>query len=277
MSSNQGALPWSPVPTFLRQSLASTWQAQELPEPEFKQMVNMVEQKLNDEFAWESYQSLEIPQVLEDCNGKLDSLLQALNLNRGRSVQRIKNMTGLTRLLGLSYGGPAFHDPLTGEVAWVSEEDNPAPRHWRFHAVCHELVHAKGFTREMDAETLTQLVLLTHHHPGLRITGYIHFLKKTGEDFTLPRGLETERKQKAGERKQVRAGQPLVRLLTRINKKFSIQNDPKKYGYRKKDEPWNPNHPFFSTVMHILKEDSSFFPVPTETSTDTLADSTLAQ
>ena len=162
-------------------------------------------------------------------------------------------MRGLTRLLGLSYGGPAYHDPLTGEVALAGEKDNPAPKFWRCHAICHETAHAKGFTREMDAETLTQLALLTSDNPNMQVIGRLLFLQKSGVEFQWPGRLKDEIKLKAEERQAVRAGQPLVSLLAKINQRLNIQNTPEKYGKRKKGEAWNPEHPYFSTVAYLLR------------------------
>ncbi len=256
LASGQNAFAWSPVPTFLRKSLAKAWAVPALPEEEFKLLVSTFEEKLNNEFNWDSYISLTEQYVLNTCNQSLDSLLKALELNRGRTVRRIKKMHGLTRLLGLSYGGPAYHDPLTGEVALISEKDNPAPKFWRYHAICHETAHAKGFTREMDVETLTQLALLTSNSRNMQIIGYILFLQKSGEKFKWPEQLKDERKLTAKERKAVRAKQPLVRLLSKINQQLHIQNTPKKYGNRKKGEAWNPEHPYFSTVVYLLRSDA---------------------
>jgi hypothetical protein len=146
-----------------------------------------------------------------------------------------------------------MHDILSGEVAIVSQRDNPAPRYWRYHAICHETAHAKGFNREVDAEILTLLAALISGDSVLQIAGYLSFLQKTGENFLWPEALKTERRRQAEKRRAVRRRQPLVRLLTRINKKLGIQNDPKKYGYRKKHQEWNPKHPYFATVIHLLR------------------------
>jgi hypothetical protein len=253
LASGQGVMGWCPAPTFLRTSLARTWNVQPLSEQEYRQLIIMFETKLNHEFSAKAYSSKTDEEVLHACNASLDTLLEALDLNRGRTVRRIKNMTGLTRLLGLSYGGPAMHDFLSGEAAIVSDEDNPVPRYWRHHAICHETAHAKGFSREMDAEILTLLALLISGDTTLQVAGYISFLQKTGEDFLWPEALKEERKRKKEKRKEMRQRQPLVRILTRVNRKLHIQNDPEKYGYRKKDQPWNPRHPYFSTVIHLLK------------------------
>ena len=72
------------------------------------------------------------------------------------------------------------------------------------------------------------------------------------EAIVRPEKLEDERKQAAEMRKKVRDNQPLVKFLTELNQKLHIQNTPEKYGDRKKDEPWNPEHSYFATVAHLL-------------------------
>ncbi|MBF0430472.1 MAG: DUF3810 family protein [Fibrobacteria bacterium] len=250
--SGQGAIPFGPQPTLNRKSLNKNWAPDSLSEKQFEQYVRWFEQKLHQEFNETDYLNLSEDLVLKNCNHTLDSLLVAYGLPKGRTLKRIKPLFGLTRLLGLSYGGPAFHDPLLSEVAMVRKSDLPTPNYWRLHAICHETAHAKGFTREMDTEILTQLALLTNQDKRLHLLGYILFLQKSGKSFSWPEFLEKERTQKALERRDTKKRQPFVRLLTHINKKLSIQNSGEKYGTRKKHDKWKSDHPFFTSVIKKL-------------------------
>jgi len=253
LAAGQGALPWSPMPTFLRQQLHQHWKVPSLDESAYEGFHDNFQKKIASEFNWNEYQNFNEKTVLEKCNSSLNAIMSELNLTKGRELKRIKKMRGLSRLFGLSYGGPAYHDPLTGEAAMVNYEDLPTPQYWRYQAVCHETVHAKGFSREIDTEILTALALLKSENYGMQISGYLMFLKKSGKSYSLPDELIQERKNTLDARKKVRASQPFVRFLTRINKALGIQNSPGKYGSRKKDEEWNPEHAFFTTVVYLAE------------------------
>ena len=190
--------------------------------------------------------------MLVGCDRGLDRLLAGLRMTPGRTVRKVKPMGPLTSLLGLSYGGPAFHDPFYGELAMVSERDHPAPRYWRLMGVCHEAAHAKGFTREMDAEILTQLVLSSSADPRYVLLGDIMFLRKSGEQVHLPEGLRREILASRDSLEAAEKRQRGVRFLKSLAKRLGFQNSGSKYGTRDRSESWNPEHPFFSTVAAWL-------------------------
>ena len=247
----QGAFPISLAPSAWRSSLTQKFGSDSVGEAEFKESLAAREKHLNEEFNWDAYQSLSEQQVLTACSGSLDTVLADLGLPPGRTVRAFKPMGPITTTMGLVYGGPAFHDPFFGEIAIVKRENLPTSHHWRLIAACHESAHAKGFTREMDAEILTQLALMRIHDPRFQTLADIHFLEKSGLKTQWPESLLTEVRAVRMERKLVQQHQPVISFLQRWADRLSLTNSGAKYGYRNRNETWNPHQPFFATVHRL--------------------------
>jgi hypothetical protein len=252
MGMGQGAFPFSLSPTAWRQPLSLAFPAPALPYQDFQRELRSRENSLLLHFTPEYYESLSEGEILAGCDRRLDSVLAELRLPPGRSVGKMKPMGPLTTVLGLSYGGPAFHDPFLGEMAMVRPQDHPAPRYWRLIGVCHEAAHAKGFTREMDAEILTQLALSQSGDARYRMLGDIMFLRKSGERIHMPEYLRREIRFSRDSLERVEARQHVVSRLRRLAEKLGFQNSGGKYGSREGSEHWNPNHPFYATVTALL-------------------------
>jgi hypothetical protein len=251
MALGQGAFPLSLAPSAWRRPLAREFPAPALPYADFRGELVRREERLLRAFSPEWYASLGETEILAGCDRRLDSVLAALRLGPGRSVGAVKPMGPLTTLLGLSYGGPAFHDPFYGELAMVRPGDHPAPRYWRLIGICHEAAHAKGFTREMDAEILTQLALQGSGDPRYRMLGDIMWLRKTGERVHYPPALKREILASRDSLERVERKQPAVRFFRSLSRRLGIQNSGGKYGSREGAEAWNPHHPFFATVAAL--------------------------
>lgn len=254
----QGAFPGSLAPTAWRTPLTERLGSDSLGEDAFRAWVSERENSLRLALAapdsWTGFLALTENEALRLCDRQLDTVLAMLGLPGGRTVRAFKNMGPWTTTVGLVYGGPAFHDPFFGEIAIVRDRDMPAPHHWRLIAACHEAAHAKGFTREMDAEVLTQLALMRHDDPRLRLLGDIHFLRKTGVKVAWPDSVLAEWARVRERSRQVEAGQPVVRALRRWAVRTGLQNDAAKYGTRRAADGWNPRHPFFATVRSAKKK-----------------------
>ncbi len=251
LASNQGAFPWAIAPTAWRTPIAAAHKGPAVPHDVFKQYVKQADSLLQAHFNQESYEALSEEDVLIHCNSMLDSVLKMLALPPGRRVRRVKNMAGISLIMGLSYGGPGFHSPFTGEAALASARHYPSPIYQRIHGICHEAAHAKGFTRELDTEIITQLALLLSPDSQIKAVGYIMFLTKSGEPFNWPHYLKSERLAKHQQRQETLKHQPLVRMLKRINKALSFQNSGAKYGTRANNEVWDPAHNYFTTVINL--------------------------
>ena len=248
----QGAFPWSLAPTASREPLTARLGADSLDEETFRAWVAARADSLQASLArpggWDAHLALREDEALRACDTLLDTVLRLLDLPPGRTVRAFKTMGPWTTTLGLAYGGPAFHDPFFGEIAIVGDDAMPAPRHWRLIAACHEAAHAKGFTREMDAEILTQLALRRASDARLRVVGDIHFLRKAGIKITWPDSLIAESARVRERRGAAEARQPVVRALRRFSERIGFQNSAAKYGARAAADAWNPRHPFFATV-----------------------------
>ena len=251
MAMGQGAFPLSLAPSAWRQPIASAFPGPSLPYSEFRRGLALRENRLLATFSPAYYESLSEAEILHGCDLSLDTVLSELGLPPGRSVGRMKPMGPLTTLLGLSYGGPAFHDPFFGEMAMVRPEDHPAPRYWRLTGVCHEAAHAKGFTREMDAEILTQLALGRSADPRYRMLGDIMYLRKSGERIHFPEYLRREILASRDSLEKAEARRPAVRFLRRAAIKLGFQNSGGKYGNRSGSENWDPHHPFYATLAGL--------------------------
>jgi hypothetical protein len=156
-------------------------------------------------------------------------------------------MEGLSLVLGLSYGGPAFHDVVTGEVALAASKDYPSLKAWRWMTVVHELAHAKGFTREMDAEILTHLALKELTHPlGLHLANWMALLK-TQRRLVLPQALALEFKKVRQQRESLQ--QPWVDLIKGFLQSIRLQNDGAKYGSIVANGLPPEGHEFFKVVL----------------------------
>lgn len=257
MGMGQGAFPLSLAPTAWRKPLAKTFQAPPLPYTDFRRELRLRENRLLLGFSPGYYLSLDEPEALHGCNLLLDEVLSELGLHPGRSVEKMKPMGPLTTLLGLSYGGPAFHDPFFGELAMIRPEDHPTPRYWRLIGACHEAAHAKGFTREMDAEILTQLALGRSGDARYRLLGDIMFLRKSGERVHYPEYLRREIRSSWDSLQSVEKRMPVVRALRTAARKLGLQNSGAKYGSREGSDNWNPAHPFYATVSALRAKTES--------------------
>ncbi len=252
MALGQGAFPLSLAPSAWRLPLAQAFTGPPLPYQEFRRSLERRENRLMQTFSPAYYESLGEEEILFGCDRALDTVLADLGLAPGRRVTKMKPMGPLTTLLGLSYGGPAFHDPFFGEMAMVRPQVHPAPRYWRLIGICHETAHAKGFTREMDAEILTQLALSGSADPRYRMLGDIMFLRKSGERVHYPEYLRREIRSSWDSLQAVEARQPAVRFLKKAAVKLGFQNSNGKYGSREGSEHWDPAHPFYATIAGLM-------------------------
>lgn len=243
---SQGATPWDFVPTVFRDPISGRAMRVEV-ETGIYQTWREQNQTLLLTWPKALYESAPTEPDLALVNEAIDKVLKELNYPKGRSVRRWKTMTGLTEILGLAYGGPAYHDVISAEVVIASSLDSPSSKAWRWCTLVHEVAHAKGFTREMDAECLTWLALGKLEHPmGPYLQAWLA-LGKTGKKTNLPDFLQKEQKRVWDARKALH--QPLVSFLKDLGKKLSLQNDLQKYGAILPGTTPASNHEFFGMVL----------------------------
>jgi hypothetical protein len=243
---SQGATPYDFVPTVFRSPVEGRYGVQAVDLEGFDAWFAEAQAQLLS-LPEGLYMEASMDPALSMVNDALDRVLEDLDYPAGRTVSRSKQMVGLTRLLGLAYGGPAYHDVITGEVVLVKDEDLPSSKAWRWWTTMHEVAHAKGFTGEMDAEVLTFLALGKLDHPlGPYLQAYMA-LSKSGRSFKWPEVMLMENKAILEKRKSL--NQPVVFWMRRMGQKFSIQNSGAKYGALQKSQLPKVDHPFFGVVM----------------------------
>lgn len=248
----QGAFPWSLAPTAWRPALSRALPHSPLSEERQNQLLEKHLQSLWRELTPQRYASLDETEAVVTCDWLLDSVLQRLQLTPGRRVRAIKPMGPMTTTLGLVYGGPAFHDPFFGELAMIQPKDMPSSKYWRVHAACHETAHAKGFTREMDAEILTQFAFSLSTDPRYRALGDLMYLAKSGQPFPIPPCVKKDMEDVRRRRKEAEQKQVFIAALRRWAERWNLRNQSAKYGDRSRGEPWNALHPFYSTIAGFL-------------------------
>jgi len=274
LSLGQGAFPLSIAPTGLREPLPQRLRTltgdAPLDSATFAAWARAREARLRGYFDttvtgdqnWKAFEALPETTALRVCDASLDSVLAALRLPPGRTVRAFKDMGPWTTAMGMLYGGPAFHDPFFSEIGIISYRNYPVSHFWRLMAACHETAHAKGFTREMDAEILTQLALLRIGRgtagkggdPRFTALADIQFLQKTGTKITWPDSLVAEARRARAARARVEAARPALAWVRSLMRRAGLQNSGGKYGERRAAEPWNPHHPFFATIHAIAQE-----------------------
>jgi hypothetical protein len=248
---SQGATPVDFVPTAIRPSLHSTLKPPALPYDSILEWLDLEQESFLEGFDSNALYSMADSDVLNMANYSVSQAQVLLGELPGRWVHRIKPMWGISRLLGFAYGGPGYHDVITGEVVLPDTSDLPVTQAFRIFSIVHEVAHAHGWTREMDAEIVTFLALRTSPHPVFVNLSSLFLLRKFNYDVEYPEAMTSEIQHVIARRREVRRKQFVVNLLESTMKKVSLRNAPEKYGSRSPEELWNPHHPFFSTVYAL--------------------------
>lgn len=209
--------------------------------------------------AWtpdiQEYYNQFIPEnELELLNYSIQKALKSLGYPPGRTVRNIKSARGITKTLGLAYGGPAYHDVITGEVVLSSIEDYPTFKIWRIMAIIHEIIHAQGFTDEMVTEQLTWLTLHLSNDPMLKALSHYMFLLKSPNFLQLhhPKEILLELIHKYIERKRVQREQTLTYWMSELFTFAKIQNSGQKYGQTRDFSSILEGHPWFNFISLYL-------------------------
>lgn len=246
MAFSQGISSWDWVPSAHREPFFDRLGKKEISREELDQFLEVHRNQLKA-FPEKLYSDASMDAPLDEVNKAMDKALALMNLKPGRHVQSVKKLWGITRVLGLAYGGPAYHDVITSEVVMASQEDYPATKAWRWVCAVHEVAHAQGFTREMDAEILTYLALRESEHPLLKALCSCMVLSKSGQNIDYPKVFEEEWK---GIRKQrENLHQPLIKVIKSLGQALSIQNSQAKYGGVDRDREIPLDHEFFASLV----------------------------
>ena len=155
--------------------------------------------------------------------------------------------------MGISYGGPAYHDVISSEVVIAAYEDFMQPTYWYRKCLVHEIIHAQGFTSEMDTEILTWLALRLSSDPLDNSYAQLMVLIKSKIEFAWPKSIEEERVYIR--KTQLKSGFA-VNMAKKFTKKFNIKNRSDKYGSLKMGEHFAKSEFLVSVAKldKILKE-----------------------
>ena len=244
MAFSQGVTPLDWVPSVFRDAPHERAGAQKVDQSLEEWKLAVQTRVLS--FSSSSYTQAAGNPNLKEVHRAVTRVLEGLSYPAGREVTRIKEMAGLTRVMGLAYGGPAYHDVVTGEVVMASEEDLPRTKVSRWLTVVHEVAHAQGFTREMDAEVLTWLILREMESPFGSFCADLQALSKGSWKWEGPPEYQKEKENVLKARKAL--NQPVVSFLKDLWRKGGLQNSGEKYGQVKDPQP-PANHPFFGVVL----------------------------
>jgi hypothetical protein len=250
MAGSQGISAFDWVPTAHRRPIVEQQNVGMLERENLNDFLEQQKQKLKN-FPENLYREAPVDPPLNLINKAMQKVMIKYGLVPGREVRAVKKLWGVTRVLGLSYGGPAYHDVITSEVVVASPQDYPASKAWRWICVMHETAHAQGYTREMDAEILTWLALYESEDPLLHALSALMACSKSGQDFKAPEVLKQEWKDIRKERESL--NQPIVEWLKKIAQKIDLQNSGAKYGSVPKDREIPLEHELFRALVYFSK------------------------
>lgn len=248
MVGSQGISAFDWVPTAHRRPIVEKLNLEQFQRSQLNHFLEQQKQKLKN-FPEKLYLEAPLNPPLLLINQAMQSVVKKYHMVPGREVVAIKKLWGVSRALGLAYGGPAYHDVITSEVVVASPEDYPASKAWRWICVMHEVAHAQGYTREMDAEILTWMALAKSEDPLLQALGALMACSKSGQDFETPPVLIREWQEIRQKRKHVH--QPIVEWLESMAQKVGLQNSSAKYGAVEQNQEIPLDHELFRALVHL--------------------------
>lgn len=265
---SQGLTPYDLVPTKYRQNPIESFKREvvssvNIQDIGFKDTLHFTSEYRKQQELWLDTWTPEVQQYyneftpedqLELLNFSITKALKSLGYPPGRNVKNIKSARGLTKTLGLAYGGPAYHDVITGEVVVSSTQDYPTFKIWRIMAIIHEMIHAQGFTDEMVTEQLTWLTLHLSNDPMLKALSHYMFLLKSPNFLQLqhPKAILLELIHQYIARKRIQREQVLTYWMTEFLSSAHIQNSGQKYGHTRDFSSILEGHPWFNFVSLYL-------------------------
>lgn len=196
----------------------------------------------------QAYDALEPDSLLKPLNAIADKALRYLDYPPGRSVKAIKDLSGLSLILGISFGGPAYHDVISSEIVIVHPDDYALSKFWRTKAILHEIFHAKGFTDEMQTEQLTWLAFHLSNEKFHQVMADYMFLNKAPIGFSSPRFLIGEFAKLRVRRHHQLLNQPIVYWTREIMSGLNIQINTQQYGGDAGFEEIYESDPWFDFV-----------------------------
>jgi hypothetical protein len=252
MALSQGITVIDCVPTVFRSHPFDRLLHVDLSNESLLQFVENSTQSFSKKIVKLNYENYSHDYQIKEANKIADRALDFMNYPKGREVRSVKNMFGLSKLLGLSYGGSAYHDVVSGEVVIANQADYPATKSWRRMCLVHEIIHAKGFTREMDTEILTWLALRLSDSKLDQAFADMMVIYKSKIKYKWPNLILEEWHQVLEARKKLAKKTKVLNFLKSISKKINIQNSSHKYGSIKIGEQYAKSE-FLKSIAKLEK------------------------
>lgn len=246
---SQGATPFDLAPSQFRKSVIIT---DPVAEKKLSEYFNSIQNKLLQEFDTSAYERFSISNhdSMELYQKIVWQAFDALKQPRGVQIKRIKTMFGFTKVLGLIYGGPGFHDVVTTEAILISQKDYPTSKYWRIKGFVHEIIHAQGVQSELETEILTWLSLRLSTNPLLRALSYQMALRKTSRAFELPDTFFWDIHNMKIKRNQKLDSMFYIKFPKKFLRNIGLFNKSSKYGKSLSSTALSKSI-FFKTIYHL--------------------------
>lgn len=249
LTCSQGITPIDFIPSAFRTSPRQTNQNLLLSHEEIKNLLEKYHQHFFLNFPENEYLKWNGEDDLGSANRLANRVIEHLGYEPGRNVKNVKPMIGLTKILGLSYGGPAFHDAITKEIVIASYKDLPSSKIWRRMTLIHECIHAKGFHNELDTEILTYFSLKMSENKIDQWIATLILLNKARFKVSYPEILLDEFKKIRVDREKTENKQWLISSLKKIFKRINLRNKSEKYGQQSLKEKDYSVNIFLQTAL----------------------------
>jgi hypothetical protein len=198
-----------------------------------------------------------------------ESLKEALKSAHGLKLKQLKisppanlslqPLKGIPLYLGISYGGPACFEPLTGEILTPLYKDYPASSFHRIITIFHEVSHACGYLDDTNASILQYILLMKSNKPLFKAMGalmflsYTHlytgdYLNKLTERYPHLRPLVEDLFRASRDIEKTKEKFP-TSLLSALFENSNLKNKRSKYGYSQNQDYFK--FPFYQVAWKL--------------------------
>ena len=196
----------------------------------------------NKDFDWDEYKKLSYKEILDDGQFQIMALGNSLGYEEGIPTEKIKYLSGIPRILGYAYGGPAYYDSFTHEIVMPKVDDYPASKYFYISTIFHELSHSLLFQRELDATLIQYKAMLNSKYPSIRALAnfmwleyspfvrhpkFYNYLIETSIDQRFINEVINSRLKVKNRMKQLR----IIQMIKSFMRSINLKNEPSKYGW----------------------------------------------
>lgn len=264
-AASQNSLTPYLAPSYYRVSLKKKLKAESIQVPLsfIKWRDDYAITKFKQQFDWNEYLNLSAKAIIKDANAQISEISKSFGYAIGPTITKVKTLNGIPRILGYSYGGPAYYDSNTHEIVLPKPEDYPASRYFFISTVYHEISHALVFQNEIDASLIQYLAMRSSRFNTVRALAefmWLEYTKTIGFNAFLDKlkdkkinrqflnEIHTSRVQVTSRMAKL----PVVSSIKNIMRSLNLFNDYKKYGIN----PLQFYNSTFYQVIYQLESDS---------------------